>query len=196
MTDEGISSRGETMKNAAAVLTTLAAIAAAVPVLANDQDLRATTVPATACQPATNPMAALVQISNAAWTFAGNSTGTVYLYCPLPINGNTVSGAGDDNDMTALRIYYRDSDGTGNAAEVRARLIYRRSDGLYSGGAEWSSNSNLLGTTTNTRVFHLNAHDLTAEGVYSILVTLRRTNSGESAVISGFDFATVPETLE
>lgn len=183
------------MKKATAVFSTLAAIVAAVPLLANDQDVRATTVPATACQPATHAMAALVQISNAAWTFAGNATGTVYLYCPLPINGNTVSGAGDDNDISAYRIYYRDSDGTGAAAEVTTRLLYRRSDGLYSGGAAWSSNSNLLDTTTNTVVFHLNAHDMTADGVYSFLVTLRRTNTDASAVFSGIDFALVPPTV-
>jgi hypothetical protein len=184
------------MKKATAVLTTLAAIAAAVPVLANDQDLRATTVPATACQPATQAMAAQVLISNAAWTFTPTATGTVYLYCPLPVNGNTVSAAGDDNDISAYRIYYRDSDGTGNAAEVRTRLIYRRSDGLYSGGAEWSSNSNPLDTETNTTTYHDNAHDMTADGVYSFLVTLRRNNTLESAVFSGIDFRIPPETLE
>jgi hypothetical protein len=141
-------------------------------------------------------MAEKLFISNAAWTFAGNSTGTVYLYCPLPINGNTVSAAGDDNDMETYRIYYRDSDGTGNAAEVRTRLIYRRSDGLYSGGAEWSSNSNVLDTETNTTAYHVNAHDMTADGVYSFLVTLRRNNIDVAAVFSGIDFRIPPETLK
>ncbi len=183
------------MKKATAVLTTLAAIAAAGPVLANDQDLRATTVPATACQPATQARSAMVLISNAAWTFAGNATGTVYLYCPLPVNGNTVSAAGDDTDIATYRIYYRDSDGTGNAAEVRTRLIFRRSDGLYSGGAEWSSNSNVLDTETNTTAYHNNPHDMTDDGVYSFLVTLRRNNTDELAVFGGIDFHIPPVTL-
>lgn len=180
------------MKRATAVLSTLAAMVAAVPLLANDQDVRATTVPATACQPASLAVAAKMQISNAAWTFAGGATGTVYLYCPLAINGNTVSDASNDNDISAYRIYYRDSDGTGAAAEVTTRLIYRRSDGLYSGGPTWSSNSNVLDTTTNTTAFHDNPHDMTAAGVYSFLVTLRRTNTDQSAVFSGIDFESPP----
>ena len=180
------------MKKATAVLSTLAAMVAAVPLLANDQDVRATTVPATACQPASLAFAAKMQISNAAWTFAGASTGTVYLYCPLPINGNTVSDASDDNDISTYRIYYRDSDGTGAAAEVTTRLVYRRSDGLYSGGPQWSSNSNPLDTTTNTIDFHDNPHDMTAAGVYSFFVTLKRTNTNDSAAFSGIDFENEP----
>jgi hypothetical protein len=181
------------MKKATAVLSTLVAIAAALPLRANDQDVLATTVPATACQPASTTSAEKMAISNAAWTFAGAATGTVFLYCPLPINGNTVSGAGNDNDISSYRIYYRDSDGTGAAAEVTTQLVYRRSDGLYSGGAEWSSNSNLLNTTTNTIDFQDNVHDMTANGLYSFYVTLKRTNTGESPAFSGIDFASPPE---
>jgi len=180
------------MNRTTAFLAALAALAAAAPLRANDQDVRGTTVPATACQPASTASAEKLQLSNAAWVFASGATGTVYLYCPLAINGNTVSDASDDNDASSYRIYYRDSDGTGGAAEVTTRLVYRRADGLYSGGAEWSSNSNLLDTEENTIDFQDNPHDLTANGVYSFFVTIARTNVNESPAFSGIDFAPPP----
>jgi hypothetical protein len=153
---------------------------------ANDQDLRATTVPATACQPASSAQAAEVVLANGAWAFTGTNTGTITFYCPLPINGNTVSDATDDNDISAFRVYYRDTDGTGSAAEVTARLIFRTT-GVGTIGSTWSSNSSNV--MTDTMAFQLVTHDMSASAMYSFLVTLSRTSTTESPAFTGIDFA-------
>jgi hypothetical protein len=153
---------------------------------ANDQDLRATTVPATSCQPASDALSSRVVLSNAAWIFNGTSTGTITFYCPLPINGNTESDASLDNDMSIIRVFYRDTDGMGVGAEVTARLAFR-STGLFAVGAPWSSNSSNV--VVDTTAFHPLAHDLSANGLYSFIVTLSRTSTDESPAFTGIDFA-------
>lgn len=153
---------------------------------ANDQDLRATTVPATSCQPASSTQAASVVLVSAAWVFSGNNTGTVTFYCPLPVNGNTESNIGDDNDITTFRVFYRDTDGTGTDAEVTARLLYRTT-GLFAASSAWSSNaSNVMIDTTD---FHPAVHDVSNLALYSFVVTLSRTNTTENPAFTGIDFA-------
>ena len=91
------------MLNSRSVLSVMvggAAWIAAGQAYASDQDLRATTVPATACQPF-GPGASLIELSplEPAWRFAPMQNGVAQLYCPLPVNNRTVSMAGDDNDI-------------------------------------------------------------------------------------------------
>jgi hypothetical protein len=158
--------------------------------VANDQDVRATTVPATACQPRNSVEAERVVLSNGAWVFSGTNTGEVMFYCPLPLNAWTVSNISNDNDISAFRVYYRDTDGAGNAARVTARLVYRLFDGLYSAGNTWSSNVNPV--TTNTTWLQDNPHDVRSLALYSFLVTLRRTNTSQEPAFSGIDFVPPP----
>lgn len=158
--------------------------------MATDRDLRATTVPATSCTPLDSTQADMVLLSNAAWVFRGTNTGTVTFYCPLSRNAITLSDATDDNDISAYRVYYRDSDGAGSAARVTTRLIYRRADGLYAAGNTWNSNSQ--SATGNTTRIVANAHDMNADALYSFLVTLQRTNTQQAPAFSGVDFTFVP----
>lgn len=157
---------------------------------ASDRDMLATTVPATACEPINSSHANEVELSNAAWVFRGANTGTITFYCPVPRNARTLSDATDDNDISAYRIYYRDSDGTGTAARVTARLVYRRADGLFSAGSTWDSNS--LAATGNTTAIKANSHDLRFDALYSFLVTLNRTSTQQDPAFSGIDFTFVP----
>ena len=115
---------------------------------ANDRDMLATTVPATACEPLNSSHANEVQLSNAAWVFRGTNTGTITFYCPVPRNAWTLSNTSNDNDISAFRVYYRDSDGTGTAARVTARLVSRRASGLFSARNTWNSNNH--SATDNT----------------------------------------------
>ncbi len=156
----------------------------------NTQDLLATTVPATACQPINSSQDNLVFLSNAAWVFRGTNTGTVTFYCPLTVNAWTVSNNTNDNDISFFRVYYRDTDGTGTAARVTALLTFRRFDGLFGVGSTWDSNSSSF--TGNTFAIHDVTHDLRSMAVYSFLVTLRRTNTNENPAFSGIDFAPIP----
>lgn len=153
---------------------------------ASDRDMLATTIPATACEPINSIHANRVGLSNGAWVFRGSWTGTIFFYCPVPRNAWTLSNTSNDNDISAYRVYYRDSDGTGAASRVTARLLYRQTGGLFSGGSTFSSNS--FSPTGNTRATKINFHDVRAGALYSFLVTLRRTSTSVNPAFSGIDF--------
>lgn len=173
----------------ATLITTGVLIAGAPSAHANDRDLRATTVPATSCQPSSHAAAAEVSLVNAAWVFSNSNTGTVTFYCPVPVNGNTESDTTNDNDVSAFRVFYQDSDGTGDDAEVTVRLVYRNT-GMFAAGTTWSSN--VSNTAVDTMAFHSVAHDMSASALYSFIVTLRRDNATEIPVFTGIDFAIPP----
>lgn len=59
---------------------------------ANSQDVIATTVPASACQPYTSAHAAKVFLSNSGWAFLDQAVGEVLLYCPVSFHGPAHSG--------------------------------------------------------------------------------------------------------
>jgi hypothetical protein len=169
----------------ATLLTLTALLAGAHSARANDPDLRATTVPAAECQPENDTQDARVTLSGGAWTFNSTSTGTITFYCPLPINGNTEFDAFNDNDMTMIRVLYRDTDGMGAGAEVTARLLFR-TPGLFSVGAAWSSNSSNV--MVDTTAFHPLVHDLFPSVLYSFFVTLSRTSTVDNPAFFGIDF--------
>ncbi|MEC4812013.1 MAG: hypothetical protein SAK29_01825 [Scytonema sp. PMC 1069.18] len=173
-----------------AVVAVAASFAVSSVASANDQDVRATTIPASACRPRNDVADAAVTLSNGAYVFNGSATGTVILYCPLPINAHTISDTTDDNDISTYRVYYRDSDGIGSEAEIRTRLNYRDSSGLQGVGTTWSSNES--NTTTNTiRYVSLN-HDVGFNRLYFFTVIMQRTNTGQDPAFSGIDFALPP----
>ena len=168
-----------------AALVILAALTSA-PSFANDQDIWSTTVPASSCQPANSIHLAKVTLSNGAWVFRGNNTGTVAFYCPLPVNAFTKSDFSNDNDISRFRVYYRDTDGMGLTSRVTARLTYRRSDGSYVAGSTWSSDN--FANNANTTRLHTINHDVRANALYAFYVTLRRTSNAQSPAFSGIDF--------
>jgi hypothetical protein len=162
--------------------------------VANDRDLEATTIPASACRPESDSVDASVRMVNGAYIFNGNSTGTVRFFCPLPINRLTVSGPSNDNDLSRYRVYYRDTDGTGNAVEITTHLFYRNSDANASipVGAAWSSNSNPSNLTVNTSFYVLQAHQFEVFRLYFFVVTMRRNNINQDPAFGGIDFVLPP----
>ncbi|WP_414544119.1 hypothetical protein [Nostoc sp. CCY0012] len=170
-----------------AFTTIAASFAISSPVLANDRDVLATTIPASACRPQNNVDDAKVALSNGAYVFTGSATGTVIFYCPLPINANTVSDMTNDNDISAYRVYYRDTDGIGTGSEITTRLVYRDAAGLNGVGSTWSSNV-FNNANNRTQFVNLN-HDVGSNRLYSFLVTMQRTNTSQNPAFSGIDFA-------
>jgi hypothetical protein len=167
-------------RNAAFALALSAALAPAAPLLANDQDLVATTVPASACQAANPNSAGLLRMVNGSWVFLPGASGTAHLWCPLPLNQYTVSNVSQDNDITGYRIYYRDE---GPTSQVTVRLGYRDVDGLTWTGPTWVS-ADGPGNATD---LHGNMHDVVV-GLYSFFVTLTRAGLEEDPAFSGVDF--------
>ncbi|MEG3845786.1 hypothetical protein QT971_00970 [Microcoleus sp. herbarium19] len=162
--------------------------------VANDQDVQATTIPASACRPESDTADASVRMVNGAFIFNPNSTGTVRFFCPLPINRLTVSNPSNDNDLTGYRVYYRDTDGTGNLAAITTHLFYRNSSAASSiaVGAAWSSNSNPSNLTVNTSFFVPQNHQFEAFRLYFFVVTMRRNNINQDPAFGGIDFV-VPQ---
>jgi hypothetical protein len=160
--------------------------------VANDRDVQATTIPASACRPESNTADASVRMVNGAFIFNPNSTGTVRFFCPLPINRLTVSDSSNDNDLTGYRVYYRDTDGTGNLAEITTHLFYRNSNAGSSipVNAAWSSNSNPSNLTVNTSFFVDDPnHQFEAFRLYFFVVTMRRNNNtNQDPAFGGIDF--------
>lgn len=169
-----------------ACATIAASLIAPSAALANDRDVAATTIPATACRPNTDSADAVLALSNGAYVFNGSATGTVILYCPLPITAYTISDFTDDNDISRYRVYYRDSDGIGVASEVRTRLVYRDANGLTQLGSTWSSNLSNI-TDNTTQIVNLN-HDVGTDRLYSFTVIMQRTNTTQNPAFSGIDF--------
>ncbi|MEJ2426187.1 MAG: hypothetical protein P8101_17350 [Candidatus Thiodiazotropha sp.] len=154
--------------------------------LANTTDIMATTVPASICQPLTSSDASKVRLSNGQWTFTGSAVGKVNFYCPYLRNAWHMSSDGNYNSMTSYRILYRDSDGTGNAAQVTTRFFRRGENGIVPAGSTWDSN-NYTDSGNNSRI-HNNSHSLSYNGNYYFFVTIYRSNSTQNPAFSGIDF--------
>lgn len=156
-----------------------------VQVSANDQDLVATTIPASACELSNSNQADMVYLSNGSWMFVGNNTGDVSFSCPLPLNAFTVADNTNSNAMTHFRIWYRDTDATGTATELTARLKRRNPNGSTLFGSLWNSNSvNYGGHTVRTHAYN---HSLAASGQYHVYVTMARNDPDERPMFSGID---------
>jgi len=151
------------------------------------QDLFATTVPASACQPASPIMSDRLSLVNGAWVLNDGFIGVAQLWCPLPVNAYTVSDDSFHNQMIGYRIFYRDSDGGLGQSQVTVRLGYRTASGFAWAGPLWISN---LPQTGNTTEFHPTSHDLGAN-LYSFYVTMARTNANVEPVFAGIDFNTL-----
>jgi uncharacterized protein YjiS (DUF1127 family) len=156
---------------------------------ANDRDLRGTPVPAAAC----------VEVSRSGLTgnpwsgsfFDLEGAGKVLLLrCPLPVNNVDLSGNTDDNDLTSMRVHYRDSDGFGNGATVAVTLVMvvaNAGDTVSTVVCEWNSNTNGTGSTTAAGATKACVHDLAASAFYLLKVQLQ-SGAGITVQFLGVDF--------
>ena len=157
---------------------------------ANDRDLRGTPVPAAACVeyrrtgPVGDPW-------KAGW-FALTGHGLyLQLRCPFPVNNVELSSRSDDNDLTRMRVHYRDSDGFGGGAGVQ--VVLGRSFVTASGAVQfeaacsWASNAHGTGGASAAKSSRACAHDLAADSFYHVDVFLGVVD-GHTAEFVGVDF--------
>ncbi len=163
--------------------------------LANDRDLKATTVPATACMVTFYASPADTQGPGFPWPSQGGALivfprrapesgglGGPYtpppndyrFQCALPLNALEKSTTAGDNDMTSFRVLYFDGDGAAPGMQVRVTL--HRTTLLGSGAYDdrpicsWSSSA---ATTAWTRATSPCVHDLGSGGaLYRFEVSL------------------------
>lgn len=179
-------STNPTIKNKILWATSVAVIGISGLASANDQDLVATTIPASSCSPTNSDQAEMVFLENGSWVFRSGVTGGVSFYCPLPLNAFTVSDNTNDNDMTHFRIYYQDPDATGTAATLTARLKRKLPNGSQLWGTQWNSNNvNVSGQTAQIQPY---LHDLAFSAQYVINVTMGRNNANQRPRFTGIDF--------
>ncbi len=155
---------------------------------ANSIDLRAEMIPATACQPQSSSEAAKIFLSNAGWAFLGGATGTVYLWCPLPLHRFSHMGR-LMNELSFYNIHYRDTDADGGDAEVAVTLYERTAPNLFIvNDSTWTSNSfPFSGTEGNFQTKSVGPIELSGN-FYSFQVQMTRNNVNESPSFFGIGF--------
>lgn len=153
---------------------------------ASDKDLVATTIPASACELSNSVQANKVHLSNGSWMFRSGATGGVIFNCPMPLNAFTVSDNSNDNDLTHFRVWYRDTDATGNQAALSARLKRRSTNGGLFFGPVWNSNN--VNIAVHTAQIQPTLHDMALSGQYMIQVVMSRANASQNPMFTGIDF--------
>lgn len=157
---------------------------------ANDRDLRGTPVPAAACieYRRTGPIEDPWKAGYFSLTGDGQY---LQLRCPFPVNNVELSAGTDDNDLTKMRVHYRDSDAFGGGAGVQ--VVLGRSFVNASGNAQfqavcfWASNAHGTGAVTAAKAARACVHDLAADSFYHVDVVLGVV-AGNSAQFLGVDF--------
>jgi hypothetical protein len=139
------------------LLTFAAALACSLPwqAMANDRDLRATTVPAALCVEGNAGNA-----NGAAWIHDreigvfGVSTNQpplnfadAHVHCALPLNNIDLGGNTNDNDITSFTVFYHDRDGAAPNSFVEIVLFQNKlASGMMQDTVVCSWNSNTGGT--------------------------------------------------
>jgi hypothetical protein len=155
----------------------------------NPHDLTHRTVPASSCAPLDAGQSAKVRLQNGAWRFDGANTGTVSLYCPLPMNAFPADNSEPNyTQMEFFRVWYRDSDGTAVNARVTASLRYRALDGGWESAHPGAFNSNVyVSTGFSTKIFDA-THTFETDAIYSFYITIYRANADQTVEFHGIDF--------
>lgn len=84
-------------------------------------------------------------------------------------------------------VYYRDTDGTGNAAFVLVRLQRRDVNGLQNVSNEFTSNSR--SETNNTLACIPFNHNFSSSNLYFFRVIMTRNSTNQDPAFSGIIFA-------
>jgi hypothetical protein len=173
---------------AAGLLATLASLA---PALASDRDPRGTPIPAAACVEFRRSPALTEEAWKAGYFEVTGDAKDLELHCPWPVNNVELSGTTDDNDLTSMRVHYKDSDGFGAGAAVQVVLAktFVDASGVTRTQAVcfWQSNAYGTGATTSARSTRACAHDVAAGAFYTLDVLLQ-SRTGQTAQFLGVDF--------
>jgi hypothetical protein len=157
--------------------------------LPNPHDLIHRTVPASSCAPLDAGQSAKVRLQNGAWRFDGVSTGTVSLYCPLPMTAFPADNSEPNyTEMEFFRVWYRDSDGLAVNARVTANLRYRDLDGGWKNAHPGTFNSNVFANTGFAAKIFGAIHTFETDAIYSFYITIYRANSDQTVEFHGIDF--------
>jgi hypothetical protein len=173
-----------TTKRLGLLLPSAALLCAAVPDTASAADPNRISIPASACQLDDPDDFALLEFENGSWVFVAGETGSVDLVCPVGRKEDFFEG--DNWSFARMRLWYRDTDGTGSAANVTAQLSERTttSAGSPFGPLIESSDSNTMSNTTRIA----NVNHVIIDAMYYVTVRVRRNNTTQTPAFHGVDF--------
>ena len=171
--------------------------------LANQINLSAYTIPASACIPANPIDSDKLKLSHGSYVFASGETGSASLLCPLSLSGWKAGVSILDQNyldpfisMSKYRVYYRDPNDCSSATGVEVRLRYRNKTGLIALNPKWHSWQDsdspnticYMGVTKNTTQEVTFSHNLKTDRLYHFLVKIKRLNTAQKPAFSGIDF--------
>ena len=164
--------------------------------MANDRDLRATTIPAALCVEGGSDGAQLggLWLNEREYALRGRSVGgqdiaDQRLHCALPLNSIDLGGTTNDNDISSFTVFYRDGDGTTTNTFV-AVTLYRTM--LTAGTVQttavcsWNSNTSGNSSTGYTSAMVPCVHDVTPTGLYHFKVQMFTTVVSSPAIEASF----------
>jgi hypothetical protein len=161
---------------------------------ANDRDLRGTTVPAAACIETFGTTSLTENPWLSGYFSLTGANKRLDVRCPLPLNNIDLSGTTNDNDLSKLRVHYRDSDGFAAGGFTGAYVLVALTKVSANAGAtqstvvcQWLSNSDGTGATTTAVATKACAHDLAAGAFYQIEVIMQ-SSAGNTVQFLGVDF--------
>jgi hypothetical protein len=145
---------------------------------ANDRDLKATHIPAAACDANNSYNVDLRQGIHVPGDQPGALNQDHVWRCALPLNNVDLGGTTNDNDMSSFTVFYMDSDGAGTRVNLKVDLWENTvgANGLVSTlRCPWNSNQEGSGSTAYTSKNKPCAVDLGATSFYFFTVTMRVT---------------------
>lgn len=158
---------------------------------AGDEDNLNERISASACQPRLSSDRAKLTWTGLDWAFASGETGTVVLECP--IFTDWTDDTTGTRELEEMRLWYRDSDGTGNDARITAELRYIDvSWGVLSSVlvGEVDSHDSAAGTLT-WGVTLLGSTPM-IEAQYFVVVTMTRNDPSKTVIFRGISFFQEP----
>jgi hypothetical protein len=175
------------MPSRGCVLAFAAALAGSLPgwAMANDRDLKATTVPAALCVEGRSNGAPLggLWLNEREYGLPGRldsdfENADQRLHCALPVNNIDLGGTTNDNDISSFTVFYRDGDGVAPNTFVEVTLYQTMlASGTMQTRAVCSWNSNTSGTSSTGYVGASVpcVHDVAATALYHFGVRMFTT---------------------
>lgn len=155
-------------------------------------DLLRHTIPAAACQPYNAATADKLYLSTNGWNFVGGQTGVARLYCSLPLSIFAGDIIFNNNDITTVRVAYRDTDGMLGNARVWTRMYSRTTPGLTNWHKWYDSNSSPITVYTNGWAGGTASRDINWYDFQGAYIYMYRANTTEYPVFVGIDFLSRP----
>jgi hypothetical protein len=178
------------------LLALAAAIAGSSPweAIANDRDLRATTVPAAICVAGGGTSGAIggTWVNRCEYVVPGRFDGQSelvdhHLHCALSLNNVDLGGTTNDNDISSFTVFYRDSDGLGTGTSIEVDLHQTT---LVAGNIQsvpvcsWRSNTSGNGSAGYTSSSAPCVHDMKATAFYHFEVRFLSSTVTQDVVAS------------